>query len=325
MALQIFVKVIPWEKSLATLSLESGVDGLMVEPEYVEKVQQLGRTKVLTSKDLARHQLQDKQAEELAAQDLAAQKMVLLEQGWEVIPVENLLAVQKGQLGLEIENLEQARLASGILERGVDFLVLLPQARSQIKQIVQELKLSQGQLQLEPARITGIQQAGLGHRVCVDTCSLLSTGQGLLTGNSSGFTFLVHAETEQNPYVSARPFRINAGGVHAYVQKPEDRTSYLEELRAGDQILIADHSGQTSLATVGRIKVEVRPMLLISAQSESSSGQIFLQNAETIRLVAPGGSPISVVDLREGQDVLCRTDVAGRHFGMRIQENIEEK
>ncbi|MFO8031033.1 MAG: 3-dehydroquinate synthase II, partial [Desulfohalobiaceae bacterium] len=187
MALEIFLKVVPWEKSLATLGLESGVDGLLVEPEDAGKVKQLGRTRVLSPEDLACHELQDKQGEELAAQDLAAQKQVLLQKGWEVIPVENLLAVQKGQLGLEVESLEQARLAAGILEKGVDFLVLLPQSRPQIKDIVQALKLSQGTLQLEAARITSIQQAGLGHRACVDTCSLLRTGQGLLTGNSSSF------------------------------------------------------------------------------------------------------------------------------------------
>lgn len=325
MALQIFLQVMPFEKSLATLGLESGVDGLLVEPQDAAQVKQLGRTRVLSPEDLSRIQLKDQESQELAAQELAAQKQVLLQKGWEVIPVENLLAVQKGSLGLEVESLEQARLAAGILEKGVDFLVLLPEAKTQIKDIVQELKLSQGTLQLETARITDIQQAGLGHRVCVDTCSLLSAGQGLLTGNSSSFTFLVHAETEENPYVSARPFRINAGGVHAYVLGAADRTSYLEELRAGDQVMIADCTGQTSLATVGRIKVEIRPMLLISAQSEGSAGQIFLQNAETIRLVDPEGRPVSVVDLKQGDQVLCRVDTPGRHFGLRIQESIEEK
>jgi 3-dehydroquinate synthase II len=38
----------------------------------------------------------------------------------------------------------------------------------------------------------------------------------MLVGNSSAFTFLVNAETESNPYVAPRPFRINAGAVHAY-------------------------------------------------------------------------------------------------------------
>ena len=54
------------------------------------------------------------------------------------------------------------------------------------------------------------------------------------------------------------------------------------------------------------------------------SGTVFLQNAETIRLVRPDGKPVSVVELKPGDAVLCRVDVAGRHFGMRITENIQE-
>jgi len=36
------------------------------------------------------------------------------------------------------------------------------------------------------------------------------------------------------------------------------------------------------------------------------------------------GQPVSVVDLKAGDKVLCRTDQAGRHFGMRITEEISE-
>jgi 3-dehydroquinate synthase class II len=54
------------------------------------------------------------------------------------------------------------------------------------------------------------------------------------------------------------------------------------------------------------------------------SGSVFLQNAETIRLVRPDGRPVSVVDLKVGDTVLCRTDAAGRHFGLRINEEIQE-
>jgi 3-dehydroquinate synthase II len=153
---------------------------------------------------------------------------------------------------------------------------------------------------------------------------MLKTGQGMLVGNSSAFTFLVHAETESNPYVAARPFRINAGAVHAYAVMPGDKTRYLEELSAGDEVLIVSATGQTSLAVVGRVKVEVRPMLLIAAKIGDAEGKIFLQNAETIRLVRKDGSPVSVVGLRVGDEILCRTDAAGRHFGMRIAEEIKE-
>ena len=52
---------------------------------------------------------------------------------------------------------------------------------------------------------------------------------------------------------------------------------------------------------------------------------MFLQNAETIRLVRPDGSPVSVVELKPGDEVLCHVDQAGRHFGMRIAEAIQEQ
>ena len=69
-------------------------------------------------------------------------------------------------------------------------------------------------------------------------------------------------------------------------------------------------------------------MLLIEAQVETEEGlkqgAVFLQNAETIRLTAPDGTPVSVETLKPGDKVLCRTDVAGRHFGMRVTEDIQE-
>ena len=161
-----------------------------------------------------------------------------------------------------------------------------------------------------------------------DTLSLLKRGQGMLVGNSSAFTFLVHAETEHNEYVAARPFRVNAGAVHAYARLPHDKTCYLGELTAGQEVLIVGADGQTTVATLGRVKIEVRPMLLIEAEVRgpqgTQRGAVFLQNAETIRLTAPDGTPLSVVSLKPGDTVLCRTDEAGRHFGMRIQEEIRE-
>ncbi|MBU4380120.1 MAG: 3-dehydroquinate synthase II family protein, partial [Proteobacteria bacterium] len=48
------------------------------------------------------------------------------------------------------------------------------------------------------------------------------------------------------------------------------------------------------------------------------------QNAETIRVVSDKGDPVSVVTLKVGDKILVKTDEAGRHFGMRIQEDIKE-
>ena len=325
MGLDIYVKSVPYAKQLVTLALESGVDGVFVEAEHQEAVEQLGRTRVLTPKDVRLVSLQEKMDEDRAADVLRRGGTVILEQGWEIIPVENLLALESGVLGLEVASLEEARLAGTILERGVDFVVVLEEATEAVKDIVRELKFSQGTEPVESAEIVDIERVGLGHRVCVDTCSLLERGQGLLVGNASEFMFLVHAETEANPYVAARPFRINAGPVHAYVLKKADRTSYLEELRAGDEVLVVDSQGRTSLVTVGRVKIEVRPLVKITARKAEAEGCLFLQNAETIRLVKPDGTPVSVVALQVGDEILCRTDRAGRHFGMRIAESITER
>lgn len=320
-------KSVPLCKEDVTLALESGVDGIIVPRAAVEQVAGLARCQVLADEYVHTIHLAAKSDEEAALALLQKatgdSPCVVLARGWEIIPVENLLA-QSAAVAVEIASLEEARLAAGILERGVNCMVMLPEGLGELKATVAEIKRSQGTCPLQKAVVTKVQNVGLGHRVCVDTLSVFRKGQGMLVGNSSAFTFLVHAETEHNEYVAARPFRVNAGAVHAYVQLPGDRTSYLEELRAGQEVLQVGADGSTALVTVGRVKVEVRPMLLVEARVGDTVGTVFLQNAETIRLTAPDGSPISVVSLREGDSVLCHTDSAGRHFGMRIAEDIRE-
>ena len=320
---KIFFRAVPFDKGEVTLALESGVDAVITESEHLDAVRTLSKIPVLDAAGLEFITLRDKSDEEEAARQLAQGRTVILREGWEIIPVENILA-QSGGLAVEAENLDRARLAAGILERGVDTIVVTPRGAADLKNIVRELRLSQGVLPLETATITAVTPAGLGHRVCVDTMTLMRPGQGMLVGNSSAFTFLVNAETETNPYVAPRPFRVNAGAVHAYAVMPGDRTAYLEELRAGTEILLTAADGSTTLATIGRCKTEIRPMLLIEARCGDRTGAIFLQNAETIRLVRDDGSPVSVVHLAEGDTVLVRTDRAGRHFGMRIDEDIRE-
>jgi 3-dehydroquinate synthase II len=314
---------VPFDKSAVTLALESGVDAVIVEAEHLDAVRALSKTPVLTVEEQDFISLESKSDEEEAVRLLGLGRTVILREGWEIIPVENILAQSTG-LAVEANGPDRAVLAAGILERGVDIVVVTPEAVADLKNIVREVKLSQGILPLETATITAVVPAGLGHRVCVDTMTLMRPGQGMLVGNSSAFTFLINAETESNPYVAPRPFRVNAGAVHAYAIMPGDRTAYLEELRPGAEVLLVAADGSTSLATVGRCKTEIRPMLLIEARCGDQTGAIFLQNAETIRMVRDDGRPISVVNLSEGDTVLVHTDQAGRHFGMRITEDIRE-
>lgn len=324
---RIYFNCVPFDKGDVTLALESGVDGVIVPRQHVEEVSGLSRCPVWAAEDTAMMALSVKADEEAVLERLHKGERVVLARRWEVIPVENLLA-QSDSVLAEAATLDEARLAAGILERGVAGIVVSREAVADLKTIVSQCKLAQGHEELQPAVITRVESVGLGHRVCADTLSILRKGQGMLVGNSSAFTFLVHAETERNEYVAARPFRVNAGAVHAYVRLPGDKTTYLGEFKAGQEVLIVDANGETSLATLGRVKIEVRPMLLVEAQVTTEdgvkTGAVFLQNAETIRLTTPGGEPVSVVGLKPGDTVLCRLDEAGRHFGMRIREDIRE-
>ena len=58
----------------------------------------------------------------------------------------------------------------------------------------------------------------MGDRACLDTCTQMSPGEGMLVGNTASGFFLIHSESIENPYVAARPFRVNAGAVDAYAR-----------------------------------------------------------------------------------------------------------
>ena len=152
----------------------------------------------------------------------------------------------------------------------------------------------------------------------------------MLVGSQSFALFLVHSESEESPYVAARPFRVNAGGVYAYILVGE-KTRYLSELKSGDDVLIVNAEGNARKAVVGRVKIEKRPLMLVEAELETGGGEkrkcsIILQNAETIKLVGKDKkNPISVVDLKAGDEVLVHVTETARHFGIAVEEMVIEK
>ncbi len=320
---KIYYKSIPYVKEDVIYAIESGVNALIVEEAHIEEIKSLARVEVYALSDFTHFQLTNKEDEKAISNSLLNNEKLIIQHGWEIIPVENLLAVSKNVI-LEANSFEEAKLASQILETGVYAIVIDHKCLTQFKKIITECEQSQGQELLQEAEIIEIENVGLGHRVCLDCLSIFKQGQGLLIGNSSEFSFLVHAETESNPYVASRPFRVNAGAVHAYIQLPMDRTCYLEELRAGHEMKAVSFDGSTSLITLGRAKVEIRPMLKIVAKIADKIGSIFLQNAETICLTKPNGEAVSVVKLQIGDKVLCKLDAGGRHFGMRIEQTVNE-
>ena len=226
---------------------------------------------------------------------------------------------------VQVENSEQAKLMVEILEKGVDGVVLKTTDINEIKKCADIIQGISEQIELVPATITSTKQLGMGDRACLDTCTQMVPGEGMLVGNTASGFFLVHSESIDNPYVASRPFRVNAGAVHAYTLSPGSKTKYLADLKSGDEVMVVDFQGKTQTAYLGRNKIEKRPMMLIEAQAENHPVSLVLQNAETIRLVSPDGKATSVTSLKPGDSVLVHIEKAGRHFGMKVEETLIER
>ena len=308
-------------------------DGTVTLPKDLQKSKDLATVKNLVKKGkpvAAYVEITSKKHEKLATMlGKHADFLILLGRDWKVIPLENIIAdLQKEKVKLiaAVSDYDEAKLALETLEHGTDGILLSPRDISQIKKVADLLeKIRQETYQLLPATITMVEPVGSGDRVCVDTCSMMQVGEGMLIGSYSQGLFLVHSESLESEYVASRPFRVNAGPVHAYVMTPGNKTKYLSELKTGDEVLTVDQEGNTKTAIVGRVKIEKRPLMLVEAEHEGVVLRTLLQNAETIRLVDEDGKPISVADLKIGDKIMVYIDPNARHFGMAIEETIIEK
>jgi 3-dehydroquinate synthase II len=327
----VWIRISPWDKELAVSALESGADAVILDEGDAPRMKELGRMTIVApdgdvvpDRDFCEMEIQSKQDEERAAAAPPNQLLVLRMADWTIIPLENLLA-QRGRIMVEVGDAETARTAAGILEKGVDGVVLSTRNPAEVRKAVRVIREMGETVALLPATVTEVTQLGMGDRVCIDTCTRMLPGQGMLVGNTTEGFLLVHSESIENPYVDARPFRVNAGAVHAYTLVPAGKTRYLSDLRSGEQVLVVDHSGAAQTAYIGRCKVEKRPLLLVKATAGETEIGLVLQNAETIRLTAPGGEPISVAVLKPEDTVLASLMGGARHFGMKIEETIDER
>ena len=272
----------------------------------------------------------DKAHEQLAVElGKIVDYIILIATDWTIIPLENIIAdLQKESVKIiaAVKNSEDAKVAMETLEIGTDGVIFEPEEFSQIKDIANLVEsLSREQYELKEATITNVKPLGSGDRVCVDTTSMMQPGERMLVGSYSKALFLVHSESLESEYVASRPFRVNAGPVQAYVMVPGNKTRYLAELKAGDEVLIVNAEGETRTAYVGRSKIEKRPLLLVEAEYEGTVIRTLLQNAETIRIVDSDNNPISVAELKVGDKVKVYIETSARHFGIAIDETIIEQ
>jgi len=260
-----------------------------------------------------------------------ADHTIVVGEDWTIIPLENLIARIGDETDLiaGVTSAEEAQTAFETLEIGADGVLLDADDPDEIRAACEARDAAQReQLDLQWAEVTDVERTGMADRVCVDTGNLMDHDEGMLVGSMSRGLFFVHAETAESPYVASRPFRVNAGAVHAYVRTPEGGTKYLSELKSGDEVQVVDSEGNTREAIVGRSKIEKRPMFRLEARIETDDGEdrieTLLQNAETIKVHTRSGRT-AVTDLEPGDEVLVYYEAVARHFGEAVEESIIEK
>jgi len=256
-----------------------------------------------------------------------AEYTVVVGTDWQIIPLENLIA----RIGTEtrlvagVTTAEEAETAYETLEIGADAVLLDSDDPDEIRKTVEVRDaVDREQLALQWAEVTAVERTGSADRVCIDTGSLMEHDEGMLVGSMSRGMFFVHAETAESPYVASRPFRVNAGAVHAYVRVPGGETKYLSELGSGDEVQVVDTDGTTREAVVGRSKIEKRPMFRVQAELDGDRIETLLQNAETIKVHTREGRR-AVTDLDVGDELLVYYEETARHFGETVEESIIEK
>ena len=303
---------------IAASSGESDINVLSTfDEDKVNELNRMGRTVAV------KVTIRGKGDEETAikAAELSSDYILLHCPDWKVIPLENLIAKTRGKSKLlaEVSSAKEAKLALETLELGADGVVLKTSNPDELMETAVTAKKKASKVDLVAAKVVELKEIGTGARVCVDTCDLMKAGEGILVGCQSSGLFLVQAEVHESPYVETRPFRVNAGPISLYTLSSSTRTRYLSELKAGDEALIVDREGKTRPTNVARVKIEMRPMILVEAEYKGKKIKTIAQNAETIRLVTPEGSK-SVTELETGDKLLAHVVEGGRHFGTLVKE-----
>ncbi|KAJ9683641.1 hypothetical protein PVL29_019282 [Vitis rotundifolia] len=244
-------------------------------------------------------------------EDKQADNVIINLLDWQVIPAENIVAAFQGShitVFAISKSSSEAQIFLEALEQGLGGVVLKVEdatAVLELKDYFDRRNEDNNMLSLTKATITQIHISGMGDRACVDLCSFMRPGEGLLVGSFARGLFLVHSECLELNYIASRPFRVNAGPVHAYVAIPGGKTCYLSELVTGKEVIVGDSDNGTLYSV--------------------------LQNAETVALICPSqGSgyqkkAIPVTSLKVGDEVLLRVQGGARHTGIEIQEFIVEK
>lgn len=319
-----------WNKDFQIAALEAGVEEVILSDRYAADSRSYGVMTTVMQSELPGRFTEisisaDKQSDILRLMaDPGRPDVLITGDELDVLSLENLVA-EDNRFYVQVRSPEEAETALNIMQRGVGGVVLVPRSENDIWEVARLVQTGTASIPLVDAEITDIRQGGVGYRVFVDTICYMDQTQGTLVGNTTHGYFLVLSESIDNPYTGKRPFRVNAGSVHAYLYQPNDHTEYLSELVIGDPVLVVSNDGSTVSTRCGRAKIEKRPMLLIKAKHQDTIISIYLQNAGTVHLCC-NGKPKPVTRLAVGDSIKAYIrGVEGRHCGIAVDEEIIEK
>jgi 3-amino-4-hydroxybenzoic acid synthase len=240
------------------------------------------------------------------------------------IPLEIVIAAASGASGNVMTvaaDLQEAAVIFGVLEHGPAGVMMAPRGVGDATALKQAAAPKAEQVKLSELVVTAVTHVGMGERACVDTCSYFRRDEGILVGSHSKGMILCVSETHPLPYMPTRPFRVNAGAIHSYTVAAGGRTNYLSELRAGSKVLAVDVTGSGRLVTVGRVKIESRPLICVEAVAANGQDvNLFLQDDWHVRVFAFSGEVLHSTELKPGDTLLGYLPTADRHVGYAIQE-----
>ncbi|HYB79452.1 MAG TPA: 3-dehydroquinate synthase II [Thermoplasmata archaeon] len=247
--------------------------------------------------------------------------------GDRIIPLENAISVAGRGFHLWVDARQPAEVPAslGALEHGAHRVIVAIRSPAEVDELE---ALLEGPLptaldwSLVP--VVSVRPVGIGDRVIVDTTSILAPEEGLLVGSAAGFLLHVASEAVGSQFSRPRPFRVNAGAAHSYVLMADGSTRYLAELEPGDAVLGSCPAGSVRSLRVGRLKVERRPLVVVTVREGESSRTVFLQEAESVRLSSESGR-VATTELTPGVRVHGVRLASARHMGREVEEKIQER
>ncbi|HBO4967601.1 3-dehydroquinate synthase II [Pseudomonas aeruginosa] len=225
-------------------------------------------------------------------------------------------------------DVDDAIVSYGVMEYGAEGVIFSPRDHGVMSEFLARMSQAQSyaNLNIQVGTVIDSRPVGMGYRACIDAATLFEPDEGMLVGSTSQGGVLCCPEVYFLPYMELRPFRVNAGAVHSYVFNTDNRTDYMSELKAGSPIMIVNSKGRVRRASVGRMKIEQRPLRLIEVEfSGKERVNVLMQDDWHVRIFSDAAKPLNISELKPGDKVLGYVTEPGRHVGIKINESIIEK